>query len=82
MEQVTVPSMPHASYLFLNELYMYSLKFLKYSGNMNTTSICNSRDMHVQWRLEGFDYERLCMHDNASRSSVQCSTFHMQKLFV
>lgn len=40
------------------------------------------RDMHVQCSLEGFDYERLCMHYNASSCSVQCFTFHMQQLFV
>lgn len=86
MKQVTVPGMPLASYLHLNELYMYSLKFPKYYGNVNITSICtllaHSRDMHVQWKLEGFDYESLCMHDNASGSSVECSPFYMQKLFV
>ena len=41
----------------------------------------HSRDMHVQWRLDGFGYERLCPHDNAFRSSVECSTIHMQKLY-
>lgn len=33
-------SCSHASYLLLNELYMYSLKFPKYYGNMNIASVC------------------------------------------